>query len=85
MNLVSSQEPDAPQVPGGAGPARTRTQTRRSKLVEETQQNEILPTGDEAEIREVREVREVVKRVAVVRDTKGKTTRGAGDASGPVR
>lgn len=67
MNLVSSQEPETPAVPGGIqGPSRTRTSTRRSKLIEETQQNEVLPTGDEAEVREVREVREVVKRVAVV-------------------
>lgn len=82
MNLVSSQEPEAPQIAGGAGPARTRTQTRRSKLVEETQQNEILPTGDEAEVREVREVREVVKRVAVVRDKAAKGTKGAATPGG---
>ncbi|KAG7669757.1 putative Histone H2B.11 [Nannochloris sp. 'desiccata'] len=80
MNLVNSQEPETPAVPGGTAgaPARTRTSTRRSKLVEETQMNELLPTGDEAEIQEVREVREVVKRVAVVRAKKGGKKKGAG-------
>jgi len=82
MNLVESQEPETPAVPGGTAgaPARTRTSTRRSKLVEETQLNEQLPTGDEAEIQEVREVREVMKRVAVVRAKKGdkKKERAAG-------
>ena len=66
MNLVPSQEPAAPVLPD-AGGGRTRGQTRRTKLVEETQQHEILPSGDDLEIRQVRSVSEVAKRVAVVK------------------
>jgi hypothetical protein len=67
MDLVPSQEPEAPTIPDfEARGGRTRHQTRRSKLVEETQQHETLPTGDEVELRETRAVNEIVKRVAVV-------------------
>lgn len=41
------------------------------QIVEQTDQHEVLPTGDELDVREVREVTEVVKRVAVVRSQPG--------------
>lgn len=42
------------------------------QLVEETQQQETLPSGDDVEIRQVRQVQEVVKRVAVVKKGRGR-------------
>jgi hypothetical protein len=65
MQLAPSQEPEAPAPPPAGGRmARSRSQTRRSRVVEETQMQETLPTGDEMDIRQVRHVNEGQKVLA---------------------
>ncbi|GAB4821746.1 hypothetical protein N2152v2_008792 [Parachlorella kessleri] len=65
-SLVPSQEPQLP-IPHVEGDARTRVQTRKSKVMEQTTQQEETPEGDQVEVREIRQVTEVTKRVAVVK------------------
>jgi hypothetical protein len=53
--IVPSQEPQLPSIGVLGGEARSRVQTRRSKVNQAVTMQEETPTGDQIEVREVKQ------------------------------